>query len=272
VPVAVRYAASRLTVAVPSGFEGRSQLALPFVELREPSPGKPVDLQIVESGGKIELLRGDGSLVPIPAGAGQPPLEKIDAGKDAAAKLVRALESHQRQAQLRALSNRDSATRATVTLHVRPVETKGEEIVRALPELARGAQVPFGTKLEFLVENRGDKPLLPVIFDLGVDGSVTQLYPHEGRASEVVRPRSTLALGPLGVFEQGPPAGPGTFKLIATEQAVNFRGLETDRADGGVQELVGSIMGSGTRADVVVRRPEKWGTDVLEVQLVEAAQ
>lgn len=284
VPVSIRYAGSKLTVAVPSGFPGRSQLAAPFLELREPSPGNPVDLQIVESAGQIELLRGDGSAVPIPLGAGEAPLSKIEPGKVALLKF--ALESYHRQSLLRALANRDAGSRAAVTLHVRPVETRGEEIVRALPELARGADVPFGTRLEFLIENRGDKPLHPVILDLSVDGSVTVLYPREGLEAEVVRPRSTLALGALGVFEQGPPAGPGTFKLIATEQEVDFRGLELavqagkrgesggpkpEGADSALGELFTSILETSTRGSkplVIKSKSELWGTDVVEVQLV----
>lgn len=300
----VTYPAARLVVAAPKTLAARDQLALPFVDLQEDATlvagaargARLFDLRVVQAGTKLELVRGDGTAAPIPVGFGEPPQFAIPANGDAATTLRQAIESHQRRSLVRALANKDLASKAHVTLSAQMVEaeqtTPGDpsswKIKKRLDIVPReNGKIPIGGFVDFVVTNDSNEPLHIAIIDLVADGSVHVLYPPDDKAGELVPPGGSMEL--QYPIQMCPPIGLETFKLVATAKKVPFAEMEfaiRNRDERGRGETPGteeespigqlfSSVGEATRGGNGVRAPArgmKWGVDSIDVMLVTGSR
>lgn len=260
-----------------------------MVDKKQASAAVPQwDVRVVEDAGAVRLERADGAVVPIPRGHNQR-MDLAIAPDDPAfeARIRQAIEALHRRNRVVSLDNPDQNSRMDVQLTVTKVEAVLEtgpdgkrrpKITKTLGTVKKDGneQVKVGEILQLHVQNRSDRPAFVTILELSTDGSVGVLYPFPGTAGgeNRLKPGETRDLAVP--FKMTPPGGPQIFKLIGTEDDIDFRALEFQikRGEGGgprsaLQKLMGEVF-DGKRSEPFGYAPDKlWGTDAARIELVE---
>ncbi len=279
-----RSAPGRLRVLAPSGFAD----AIGSARIAVAAEDGTWDVRITSTDSKVRLSRIDGSDVPIPRGPGEPMDLALPADHaDLSRRLAEALRVEHRRRKITGLLNQDPSSHADVELRVHRVDAVVERGPdgRKRPRVTRdhgaiasdgAGKLPMGAIIRFTVENRSAAPLYMTIIELAADGSIAVLYPPKGRSGgeHKVGAGEARNLDQI-LFRMSPPVGPNVWKLIATEDDVDFRVLElavrqgTTRGGGsGLQRLMADALG-GTRSEPFGYEPTLlWGTDLLSVAAV----
>lgn len=246
------------------------------------------DLQLVEDAGRTRIEKSDGTVVPIPRGKNQQ-MDQSIAQDDAKFedRIAQAIEAFHRRNKLATLENNDAGSRMDVLLGVQRVEAilevgpdgkKHPKVTKILGQVRKDGndQVHTGEILQLSVENRSVQKAFFTILEMSTDGSVSVLYPFPGTAGG----DNQLAAGAKRLieipFRMTPPGGTQIFKVIATEDDIDFRALEFQVKRGEkspnpspLQRIMGEVM-DGKRSEPFGYSPEKlWGTDAARIELVE---
>jgi hypothetical protein len=145
------------------------------------------------------------------------------------------------------------------------------------PDLVRKPDLTLkaGEDVEFVVTNRSGKPVYFAILDIASDGSVTVVYPGEGRTEELVpgEPHKESAQTSL---PEGRTSSRDYLKLVVTQSPVDFRflrqqGIKDVPTD--VDDPLAILLGEAALIERNLRsRPEKlegWATTLKILEVVE---
>jgi uncharacterized caspase-like protein/uncharacterized protein YjiK len=142
--------------------------------------------------------------------------------------LVVALQKYAKQRALTKLSNPVSVLNNKVAVKVFRVE--GETDANSKLKITKETEIPFDDRLIFdegegfriAVENKFDKPLYIAVLEIGTDGSINNLYDKPAIEARL-KPDEQLK---TGVYRVHGPAGSGAFKIIVSQQPVDYSFLE----------------------------------------------
>lgn len=243
------------------------------------------DLRVVDDGGQVRIERKDGSVLPIPMGKNLPMASAVPLDAELAGRVKQAVEGHFRRTRLLALQNTDAASRLDVELSVTKVDAVLEtgpdgkrrpKITKTYKTLTKDGNdsLKVGEIAQLHVQNKSAKPCFFTVLEISSDGSIGVLYPFKGTSGDnKLDPGQKLSI-PMP-YRMTPPGGSQVFKVIATEDDIDFRALEykvrseksTRGAGSPLQRLMGQAM-AGKRSEPFGYEPEKlWGTDVAVVRL-----
>ncbi len=247
------------------------------------------DIDIIEKHGQVELLRADGSVLPLPQGP-QLPMDAALPSNDPALdkRIGQALAAHHRRLRVLTLDNTDPTTKLDVALTLQRVEAvlemgtdgrKHPKITKVLGPISKdgSSPLPLGSIVQLSLENRGDRPAFVTILELSTDGSLGVLYPLAGTAGGDNRLKAGEKRTIAVPYRMTPPAGTEIFKAIATEEDIDFaalsfrvrRGLGPN--GGPLQQIMADVM-SGKRSEPFGYSPDKlWGTDAARLELRASA-
>lgn len=235
----------------------------------------------------VRIERADGSVVPIPRGHNQR-MDQAIAADDPAfeARIAQAIEAQHRRQKVLALENGDAGSRMEIDLRLTRVladlETlpdgrKRPRILKTLGKVGKDGndKVKVGEILQLHVENKSDRPCFFTILELSTDGSIGVLYPWKGSSGEN-RLEGGKSRSLEVPFRMTPPGGAQIFKVIATEDDIDFRALEFQVRRGStaagaspLQRLMAETM-DGKRSEPFGYAPEKlWGTDAARIEIAE---
>jgi len=238
-------------------------------------------------GGWVRIERSDGSSVPIPRGHNQR-MDLAIAADDPnfEARIAQAIEAHHRRQKVVALENDDAGSRLEVDLRLTRVEAvleigpdgkKRPKITKTLGPVGKAGddKVKVGEILQIHVENKSDRPCYFTLLELSTDGSISVLYPWPGTAGG----ENKLAAGAKRTlevpFKMTPPGGAQIFKVIATEDDIDFRALEYQvkrgevRGGSPLQRMMAEAF-DGKRSEPFGYAPDKlWGTDAARIQIAD---
>lgn len=276
----------RVLVPSESGELGEAIAAMPYCVSVSPAEavtprGTPTwDVRLIVAEGAARLERVDGTTVPIPIGPEKPMRETIGLTQPEA--LAQALRVEFRRRRLHSLSNTDAATRAAVSLGARRVEAvavPGEpprikKVLSVLPADGTAA-VSVGDVVQFTMANRSDRALYVSIVELSADGQVNILYPlGTGGGENRLRPGEVRVMS-APLFLMVPPAGSATWKLIATEDRIDFSALALKIDDVGerfigrspLTRLMADTLGATQARAVSTPNERTWGTASLTLRV-----
>jgi len=297
VEVYSQHSPARLKVAIKDHGDvlGPAFKRLRFVEIvsaKETSGAPAWDLRVVSHKGLAQIQRADGSPVPIPRGKDQRMDDGIAPADPAFAdRISMAVEAQFRRAKVAMLDNGDSGSKMDVTLGVKRVKAVLEagpdgrrrpKITAVLGDVKKDGsdKVKAGEILQFTVKNSSEKVAFYTILELSTDGSVGVLFPMQGMAGGDNRLEPGKSRVIEVPFRMTPPGGTQVFKLIATEDDIDFRGLEyqvkrgekrgaTRGASSPLARMMGEVM-DVKRSEPFGYAPEKlWGTDAARIEIVE---
>lgn len=243
------------------------------------------DLRILDDGGQVRIERKDGSVLPIPMGKNLPMAAAVPLDDQLAGRVKQAVEGHYRRSRLLALQNTDVASRLDVELQVSHVDAvlevgpdgkKRPKITKTHKTLTKDGNdgVQVGQIVQLHVQNKSVKPCFFTVLEISSDGSIGVLYPFKGTSGDnKLDPGQKLDI-PMP-FRLTPPGGSQVFKVIATEDDIDFRALEfkvrsdkaTRSAGSPLERMMGMAM-AGKRSEPFGYEPEKlWGTDAAVIRL-----
>lgn len=243
------------------------------------------DLRILDDGGQVRIERKDGSVLPIPMGKNLPMASAVPLDDQLAGRVKQAVEGHYRRSRLLALQNTDAASRLEVELQVSHVDAVLEvgpdgrnrpKITKTHKTLTKDGNdgVNVGQIVQLHVANESVKPCFFTVLLISSDGSLGALYPFTGTSGDnKLDPGQKLDI-PLP-FKMTPPGGSQVFKVIATEDDIDFRALQftvrdaraTGRAGSPLTRLMGMAL-AGNRSEPFDYELEKlWGTDAAVIRL-----
>ncbi|MFT7624081.1 MAG: hypothetical protein ACI9WU_003267 [Myxococcota bacterium] len=235
--------------------------------------------------GKIAVFRADGSVVPIPMGKRLAMVHSLPArDPELTRRVVQALDVERRRRLLQGLTNDNATSGALIRLKAEQVDAeehytpdgkpdhKITRVHQTLPGDGSG-KVPMDSLLLLTVENGSDKPMYVTLVELAADGATQVVFPAGvGEGDNQVLPgQSRRLIEVLRVMTA--PKGPVTWKLIATEDDVSFRGLEQGVRGAGANALQAVMMEAmhGTRSAPFGSRPgvKRWGAATLPMRVGE---
>lgn len=141
---------------------------------------------------------------------------------DAADKIIAALETRARQANVAALSNSGSALRGQVNLRLLKVQVDGvgkETQSDELPATSEGVQrLKVGERFRFQIENRSPQKVFLTLVAINPSGSISIISTPEDFGGEVSPNTPVKSVR----VKTGLPTGKTVFKLMVTTQRVDF--------------------------------------------------
>jgi hypothetical protein len=144
-----------------------------------------------------------------------------------AQELTRVIEQRAKQDNLRGLTNALSPLNGKVKVSLVKVETEegpqGKPVIKSERQLPSNGVHLFkvGERLRIRIENQWEGPLYVALLDLGTSGSIG-LLTARGAAIEILPNKSFQT----EVLLIGPPLGLETYKVIASNEQVDYRVIE----------------------------------------------
>ncbi len=286
-PSLLRVLIPKAGAGLTKGIEGLKFAATVAPDKAADPRGNPAwDVKLVVDGGLVSIQRADGTPVPIPQGperemAASLPLEGAAEG------VAQALNVEFRRRRLLALVNDDAGSRADVTMAVKhvdaiPVPGGAPKITKVHGDVSRDGTgaLKIGAIVQFEVHNRSERDLHFSIVELSADGGIDVIYPVDGMRTGENKLGAKQRRGLSEVlFMMAPPKGSVTWKVIATEDDVDFKALalkvksgSTRGATRGAESPLAQLMEmamDGTRAKPFGYAPAKlWGSDAVQIQIL----